>query len=73
MVNFDDEDSELVSDIFNLFARHQRRKIKKAMRRGREEAFRQGKWPGQPLFGYQLKTFPFTASGLPSIARWLLM
>lgn len=55
VVNFDDEDSELVSDIFNLFARHQRRKIKKAMRRGREEAFRQGKWPGQPPFGYQLK------------------
>lgn len=34
-VDFEDEDSELISDVFNLFARHQRRKLVKAMKRGR--------------------------------------
>ena len=50
-VDFADEDSELVSDIFNLFARHQRRKIKKAMRRGRMEAVERGNWLGKAPFG----------------------
>ncbi|MFZ5652001.1 MAG: recombinase family protein [Bacillota bacterium] len=50
-VDFSDEDSELVSDVFNLFARHQRRKLKKAMRRGRAEAVRSGKWFGKAPFG----------------------
>ncbi|MDH7578853.1 MAG: recombinase family protein [Bacillota bacterium] len=52
-VNFEDEDSELVSDVFNLFARHQRRKLKKAMLRGRLEAVKQGKHQGKPPFGYR--------------------
>lgn len=50
-IDFSNEDSELVSDVFNLFARHQRRKIKKAMRRGRAEAVRNGKWLGKAPYG----------------------
>lgn len=53
-VNFSDEDCELVSDVFNLFARHQRRKIKKAMRRGRAEAVNNGKWLGKPPYGRKI-------------------
>lgn len=52
-IDFEDEDSELVSDVFNLFARHQRRKLKKAMRRGREQAIKAGKWLGRVPYGYK--------------------
>ena len=52
-VDFDDEDQELVSDVWNLFARHQRRKIKKATMRGRAEAFRNGRWLTKAPFGYR--------------------
>lgn len=51
-VNFEDEDSELVSDVLNLFARHQRRKLNKAMTRGRLEAARKGIFLGRCPFGY---------------------
>lgn len=51
-IDFEDEDSELVSDVFNLFARHQRRKLKKAMRRGREQAIKAGRWLGRVPYGY---------------------
>ncbi|MEW6048610.1 MAG: recombinase family protein [Bacillota bacterium] len=51
-IDFGDEDSELLSDVFNLFARHQRRKLIKAMKRGREEALRRGIWLGKPPMGY---------------------
>lgn len=51
-IDFEDEDSELVSDVFNLFARHQRRKLKKAMRRGRAQAVKAGKWLGRVPYGY---------------------
>lgn len=52
-IDFEDEDSELVSDVFNLFARHQRRKLKKAMRRGREQAIKAGRWLGRVPYGYK--------------------
>lgn len=50
-IDFSDEDNELVSDVFNLFARHQRRKIKKAMQRGRAEAAENGIWLGKLPYG----------------------
>lgn len=50
-IDFTDEDDELVSDVFNLFARHQRRKLKKAMKRGRAEAAENGSWFGKPPYG----------------------
>jgi len=50
-IDFTDEDDELVSDVFNLFARHQRRKLKKAMKRGRAEAVENGNWFGKPPYG----------------------
>ncbi len=50
-IDFSDEDEELVSDVFNLFARHQRRKLKKAMMRGRAEAVENGNWFGKPPYG----------------------
>lgn len=53
-IDFGDEDSELLSDVFNLFARHQRRKLVKAMKRGREEALRRGIWLGKPPMGYMV-------------------
>lgn len=53
-VDFSDEDNELVSDVFNLFARHQRRKIKKAMKRGRAEAVKNGRWLGKAPYGRRL-------------------
>ncbi len=51
IIDFSDEDNELVSDVFNLFARHQRRKLKKAMMRGRAEAVENGNWFGKPPYG----------------------
>lgn len=51
IIDFSDEDNELVSDVFNLFARHQRRKLKKAMMRGRAEAVANGSWFGKAPYG----------------------
>lgn len=51
-VDFGDEDQELISDVFNLFARHQRRKIRKATLRGRAQAMRGGRWLTKAPWGY---------------------